>query len=98
MVKENKKLEDYNMKKKLIIKTFKLRSNSNDNISKIIVVGYNTSKVNGGYIEKLGTFTKSGDKFMYFLKLNRIGYWLNKGACLKSRISWIIGYLSYNKK
>lgn len=41
------------MHKKLIIKIFKLRRRSKNNVSKLIVVGYNTYKVNGGYIEKL---------------------------------------------
>jgi len=43
------------MHKSLVIKIFKLRKKSKNNISKIIVVGYNMSKVNGGYIEKLGS-------------------------------------------
>lgn len=60
--------------KKLIIKQFKLRADSRDNISKIIVVGYSTSKVNGGYIEKLGVCTKYGENLLYFFKLNRIAY------------------------
>ena len=43
------------MNKNFVIKTFKLRKKSRDNVSRIIVVGYNISKVNGGYIEKLGS-------------------------------------------
>jgi hypothetical protein len=43
------------MHKKLVIKIFKIRRRSKNNVSKLIVVGYNTSKVNGGYIEKLGS-------------------------------------------
>jgi hypothetical protein len=43
------------MDKKLIIKIFKIRRKSKNNASKVIVVGYNTTKVNGGYIEKLGS-------------------------------------------
>jgi len=43
------------MHKKLVIKVFKIRRRSKNNVSKLIVVGYNTSKVNGGYIEKLGS-------------------------------------------
>jgi hypothetical protein len=43
------------MDKRLVIKVFKIRKKSKNNISKIIVVSYNTSKVNGGYIEKLGS-------------------------------------------
>jgi hypothetical protein len=63
------------MKKKLVIKSFKLRAKSNDNISKIIVVANNTSKVNGRYIEKLGICSRHGRNGMfYFLKLARIGF------------------------
>ena len=79
------------MKRKLIIKSFKVSAKSNDNISKIIVVGYNTAKVNGHYFEKLGVCSKHGDKFFYFLKLSRVGFWLNRGAIIKPRISWIVG-------
>jgi hypothetical protein len=39
----------------------------------------------------------------YFLKLARIGFWLNRGAILKPRISWMLGilgksYLNNGKK
>lgn len=81
------------MKQKLIIKSFKVSAKSNDNISKMIVVGYNTSKVNGRYIEKLGVCSKKGNEFFYFLKLSRVGFWLNRGAYVKPRISWIIGMI-----
>jgi hypothetical protein len=43
------------MDKKLVIKLFKIRKKSKNNFSRIIVVGYNTAKVNGGYIEKIGS-------------------------------------------
>lgn len=82
------------MKRKLIIKSFKLSAKSNDNVSKIIVVGYNTTKVNGRYIEKLGVCSRHGRKGMlYFFNLSRIGFWLNRGAVLKPRISWMLGVL-----
>lgn len=81
------------MKRRLIIKSYKVRANSNDNISRIIVVGLRTSKVNGYYIEKVGVCIKHQSSFMYVVNLSRIGYWLNKGAILKPRISWIIGIL-----
>ena len=81
------------MKRKLIIKSFKVSAKSNDNISKIIVVGYNTAKVNGHYFEKLGVCSTYGNKFFYFLKLSRLGFWLNRGAVIKPRISWIVGFI-----
>jgi len=86
------------MKRRLIIKSFRVNANSNDNISKVIVVGLNTSKVNGRYIEKLGVCTRHQDGFFYVLKLSRIGFWLNRGAVLKPRISWIIGMLGKGLK
>ena len=57
------------------------------------MVGFNISKVNGRYIEKVGTCSKHKDGFFYALKLSRIGYWLNRGAIIKPRISWVIGML-----
>jgi hypothetical protein len=47
------------MDRKLVIKIFKIRKKSKNNVSKMIVVGYNTNKVNGGYIEKLGSIGTS---------------------------------------
>lgn len=84
------------MKRKLVIKSFKVNANSNDSISKVIVVGYNTTKVNGRYIEKLGVCSKYGSEFFYFLKLSRLGFWINRGAKIKPRISWIVGMLGRN--
>jgi len=81
------------MKKKLIVKTFKTSAKSTDKISGVIVVGYNNYKVNGRYIEKLGHYSKYEDKFFYFLKFDRLGYWMNKGAYLKPRVSWAVGVL-----
>jgi hypothetical protein len=43
------------MHKKYIIKIFKIRRRSKNNVSKLIVVGFNNYKVNGGYLEKLGS-------------------------------------------
>lgn len=81
--------------RKLVIKSFKTSAKSRDNVSKSIVVGYNT-KVNGYYIEKLGHYSKFEDKFFYFLKLDRVAYWVNRGAYIKPRISWILGIIGSN--
>lgn len=81
--------------RKLIIKSFKTSAKSKDNISKSIVVGYNT-KVNGYYIEKLGHYSKFEDKYFYFLKLRRVAYWVNRGAYIKPRISWVLGIIGSN--
>lgn len=86
------------MHKGLIIKSYKVRSSSKDNISKLIVVGFKHTRVNGKYIEKVGVCTKKGNSLVYYLKINRIAFWLNRGAILKPRISWIIGYLQYGEK
>ena len=94
------------MDKKLIIKIFKIRRTSKNNASKIIVVGYNTSKVNGGYIEKLGSIgtlsTEINDNLktqvICSVNLRRLGFWLNKGALIKSKVSWLVGLLSANDK
>jgi len=87
------------MRKKLIIKSFKVNANSNDSISKAIVVGFSASRVNSYYIEKVGSYSKhQNNSFFYVLKLSRIGYWLNRGAIIKPRISWVIGLLGKGLK
>ena len=85
------------MHKGLIIKSFKLRASSNDNISKIIVVGFKHTRVNGRYIEKVGVCTKQRGCLVYYFKLNRIAFWLNRGAKMKTRIFWAIGHLQYGE-
>ena len=92
------------MDKKLVIKTFKIRKHTRDRCSKIIVVGYNTYKVNSYYIEKIGVFgyynTNLTDnlkpKIICSINLKKLGYWLNRGAKIKSRISWLTGLLAKN--
>ena len=94
------------MHKKLIIKIFKLRRRSKNNVSKLIVVGYNTSRVNGGYLEKLGSigtiYTELNNNLktqvICSINLRRLGFWLNKGALIKSKVSWLVGLLSLNDK
>lgn len=94
------------MHKKYIIKIFKLRRRSKNNVSKLIVVGFNNYKVNGGYIEKLGSIGTICSNINKNLKtqiicsinLRRLGFWLNKGALIKSKVSWLVGLLSINDK
>jgi ribosomal protein S16 len=94
------------MHKKYIIKIFKIRRRSKNNVSKLIVVGFNNYKVNGGYLEKLGSIGTLCSNLNNSLKtqvvcsinLRRLGFWLNKGALLKSKVSWLVGLLSVNDK
>ena len=86
------------MKRRLIIKTRKLRGLSKNKQTKIIVVGFNTSTPNGRYIEKLGTITKYGDSIVVVLKLWRFAIWFNKGAKINSRVSSYIGKLAQADK
>jgi hypothetical protein len=70
------------MKKKLIIKLSKVRKTTLDKNSRLVVVGYNTSKSNGGFIEKLGvynyynsdTYFNNTVKVICSLNLKRIGF------------------------
>ena len=70
------------MHKKYIIKIFKLRRRSKNNVSRLIVVGFNNYKVNGGYIEKLGSIGTICSKIneniktrmICSIKLRRIGF------------------------
>ena len=89
-----------------MIKIFKLRRRSKNNVSKLIVVGFSTYKVNGGYIEKLGSIgticseinNNLKTRVICSLNLRRLGFWLNKGAFMKSKVSWLIGLLAINDK
>jgi len=98
------------MNKKLIIKLCKIRKSTKDKNTRLIVVGLNNSRSNGGFIEKLGVYSIYHEKFLISYKvmrvcsinLRRLGYWLNKGALVKSKPSWLIGLLGkgeniYNK-
>jgi len=70
------------MDKKLVIKTFKIRKHTRDKNSKIIVVGLNTSKVNGAYFDKIGSFgyfNRNIDdnlrpRIICAINLNKLGY------------------------
>lgn len=83
------------MKKYLIIKIFKKRADSNDNKSRVIVLTYNTSKVNGGYrFDKIGVLKYYKNIYFCYLNIYKIGYWLNRGVYLKTKVSWFLGILS----
>jgi ribosomal protein S16 len=86
------------MHKKLVIKMFKLRKKSSNNITKIIVVGWNTTKVNGAYLDKIGSYgvvdtyidkkENVRPKVVCWVNTKKLAFWLNKGAIIKSsRIS-----------
>lgn len=76
------------------MKILKVRSKSIDLRSKIITLTYNTSKVNGGYrIDKLGIIRFFKQNFYCYLNFYKIGYWLNSGINLKTKISWFIGII-----
>jgi len=85
------------MHKKIKIKLFKARANSLNKRSKMIVVGFN-NKVNGRYFEKLGVFFNEGNNTICFINLHRLAFWLNKGAILKSKVSWMIGFLAQHNE
>lgn len=82
------------MDKFLIIKIFKTRSKSKDVKSRVLALTYNTSKVHGGYrFDRIGTIKFFKDRYYCYIDLYKIGYWLNRGVVLKSKISWLIGIL-----
>jgi len=76
-----------------MIKLFSTSAKSKDVTPKVIVVGHRTRKVNGRYIEKIGHYSRFEDGFFYFIKFDRLAYWLNRGAHLKSRVSWVVGLI-----
>ncbi len=78
----------------LIIKMSKVRSKSKDVKSRVIILTLNTGKVHGGYrYDKLGIIKLIKGTFFCYLNLYKIGYWLNSGAFLKTKISWLVGIL-----
>jgi len=83
------------MDKFLIIKIFKKRANSNDKKSRIIVLTHNTCSVNGGYrFDKIGVIHYRKNLCFCYLNLYKLGYWLNRGVRIKTKVSWLVGLLS----
>jgi len=72
--------------KKLKIKLFKVRGNSNNVQIKAIVVGFN-NKPNGSYEERLGVFYKEHGVDMIFINIPRLAYWVHKGVKINSKVS-----------
>jgi len=82
------------MDKKLIIKIFKKRVNTNDNKSRVIVLTHNFSKVHGGYrFDKIGVIKYYNNTCICYVNLYKLGYWLNRGVLLKTKVSWLLGII-----
>jgi len=92
------------MGKRLVIKVYKTRKQTRNRCSNIIVVSVSPTKANGGWIlDKIGVFGYFNNninnlktKIICSINLKKLGYWLNKGAVVKSKPSWLIGLLSKN--
>jgi len=57
-------------------------------------VTYNTSKVNGGFrFDKLGIIKYYRNIYICYINLYKLGYWLNRGVNLKTKVSWLIGII-----
>ena len=83
------------MQPRYVIKLSSKSPKALDKESKSIIVGLNTGKSNGPYIARLGYCRKlSNNKTYYFIDTFKLGLWLNKGAVLKSKVSWIVGLLA----
>ena len=82
------------MDKVLVIKLFKKRSESTDTRSRIIVVTYNFSKVHGGYrFDRIGIIRRYKDMSFCYIDTYKLGYWLNRGIFMKTKVSWFVGLL-----
>jgi len=82
------------MDKKIVMKIFKKSAKTIDKKSRIIVITYNTGKVNGGYrFDKIGVIKIYKNMKFCYLNLYKLGYWLNRGCLMKSKVSWFIGLL-----
>jgi hypothetical protein len=83
------------MDKHLVIKIFKKSVKSRDNKSRVIVVTYNSSKVNGGFrFDKIGVIKYYKNIYVCYINFYKLGYWLNRGAYLKTKVSWLTGIVS----
>lgn len=84
------------MEKKYIIKLFKNRNRYFKINIFYICVSY--KKMNTKVIEKLGSFFFWKGKKVYFLNVERLSFWLNRGCLLKLRVSWILYYLALRER
>ena len=79
----------------MIIKLFRKSGKTNDKKTRVIVVTHNTCSVNGGYrYDKVGVIHYRKDICFCYVNLYKLGYWLNRGAHIKTKVSWLIGLLS----
>jgi hypothetical protein len=82
------------MDKKLVIKIFKTRVKSKDKKSRVIVLTYNSSKVNGGFrFDKIGIIKHHHNMNICYINFYKLGYWLNRGVTLKTKVSWLVGLI-----
>jgi len=78
----------------LVIKIFKKRVKSKDEKSRVIVVTHNFSKVHGGFrFDKIGIIKFHKNVNICYLNLYKLGYWLNRGVILKTKVSWLVGLI-----
>lgn len=85
------------MDKKYVIKLFRVRRKTLDRQTKNIVVAFNTTKVNGGVIDKIGYVANYKKGFVGLINLRKLGYWLNKGAIIKStKVYFYVSKLNWN--
>jgi len=79
---------------KYIVKLFRKNPRVNNKKSFYIVVATNLARVNGGYLDKIGFVScdVEGNK-LCGLNLKKLGYWMNKGAIVKPRVLYYLGYL-----
>jgi len=80
------------MDKRLVIKIFKKKANSKDEKSRVIVVTHNSGKVQGGYrFDKIGIIKHYKSINVCYINFYKLGYWLNRGVILKTKVSWFVG-------
>jgi len=82
------------MDKYLVIKIFKKSAKSKDNKSRVIVVTHNFSKVHGGFrFDKIGVIKYYKGICICYIDLYKLGYWLNRGVFIKTKVSWLTGII-----
>jgi hypothetical protein len=62
------------MDKKYVIKLFRVRRNTIDKQTRNIIVAFNTTKVNGGVIDKIGYVTRYKKGFVGLINCRKLGH------------------------
>lgn len=84
------------MQKVYKIKLARKNVKSNNKKCFFIIVAFNDAKVSGGLIDKIGYFKSDENGNVYGINFYKLGIWLNQGAVLNSRASYMVSFFRLN--